>query len=295
VSARPRGNRGFTSGSGETQLELERRKVRDRLSSIKKELATLTARKSTQKTKNKPTVALIGYTNTGKTALLNTLADLQLASHDKLFETLSTSRKEVRMNTGQRIIFLDTIGFISRLPHELIDSFKATLEEIKTAGILVHVRDISHPASKMQREVVLNILKEVMGLDIENSKLGYIEVLNKADLLNASLVDEIIKKEREGKDYPVIDISATKGKNITKFKNILSAIVNEHTGLKAIAFPIKYEEANEKIKWLREHAEVVDDGIEHDEATGQLKVKAIIDREMLRAYDDRFGKKRIRK
>eukprot|EP00826_Nyctotherus_ovalis_P002608 TRINITY_DN10525_c0_g4_i1.p1 TRINITY_DN10525_c0_g4~~TRINITY_DN10525_c0_g4_i1.p1 ORF type:complete len:275 (-),score=84.45 TRINITY_DN10525_c0_g4_i1:80-904(-) len=273
---------------------MERRRIKDRLSSVKKELASLANKKAKemQKNKGRTKVALIGYTNAGKTALLNALADLELESHDRLFETLSTSGQEVVLSSGQRVTFLDTIGFISRLPHELIDSFKSTLEEIKTATILVHIRDISHPGAKEQRNVVLSVLNDVMGLDIEKSRLRYVEVLNKVDLLNPSLMEETVKREREGKDYPVIDISATLGRNVTRLKNVLTTMITEFTGSKAIIFPIKYEEAEEKLKWLREHAEMSQEGIEHDEATGQLRVKAVIDQDTLNLYSARFKRKR---
>lgn len=273
---------------------MERRRIKDRLSSLKKELASLASKKAKemQKSKGRPKVALIGYTNAGKTALLNALADVDLESHDRLFETLNTSGHEVVLSSGQKVTFLDTIGFISRLPHELVDSFKSTLEEIKTATVLVHVRDVSHPAAKEQKNVVLNVLNDVMGLDIEKSKLRYVEVLNKVDLLNPSLMEETVKREREGKDYPVVDISATLGRNITRLRNVLTTVIAEFTGSKAIIFPIKYEEAEERLKWLREHAEISQDGIEHDETTGQLRVKAVIDRDTLNLYSTRFKRKR---
>lgn len=293
VSSKPRGNRGFTSGSGETQLELERRQLKDKLISLKRELADINVKKSKElkRIKNKNAVALIGYTNAGKTALLNCLAKVSLGSHDRLFETLKTTSKLVRIDSGQQVPFLDTIGFISRLPHELVDSFKSTLAEIKEANTLVHIRDISHPGTISQREVVLKVLKEIMGMDVEKGKVRYIEVLNKTDLLDPMLADETIKREREGKNYPVIGISTKSKTNIKNLMKILTNIVNEASGSKIITLQIRYADAEKKFKWLRANAEIYNDSIEHDETTGEMKVKVAIEEGMLKAYSHTFREK----
>eukprot|EP01022_Parablepharisma_sp_SALTPOND_P014763 TRINITY_DN2040_c0_g1_i1.p3 TRINITY_DN2040_c0_g1~~TRINITY_DN2040_c0_g1_i1.p3 ORF type:complete len:319 (+),score=32.45 TRINITY_DN2040_c0_g1_i1:5175-6131(+) len=282
------------SGSGETQLEIERRRLKDRFAKLNKELTEINARKAKDllKSKKSAVVALIGYTNAGKTALLNKLAHSELESHDRLFETLSTATKLVRMSTGQKASFMDTVGFISKLPHELVESFKATLSELNTSNVIVHVRDISHPGTKAQRETVLKVLKEVMGVDVSKGGVKYVEVLNKIDLLDKEKVAETLQKEIEGKEYPVIGISAMKGNGIEELNEVLTNIVNELTGTKVRTLRISYAESGKRLKWLRDHANVLDNGLEHDEETGELKVKVVIEDGMLRAYKNAFSGKR---
>lgn len=261
---------------------------------MRKNLTIINERKhkNPQKQKNAGTVALIGYTNAGKTALLNKLARVSLKSRDRLFETLETSSKLVRLTTGQQLSFMDTVGFISRLPHELVESFKATLSEIKTANVLIHVRDISHPATKTQKEAVLSVLKDVTGIDLSKKTVKYIEVLNKMDLVPEKELRKLIKQEKEGKDYPVIPISATLGDNLNELMGILSNAMNELTGVKIRKLRIPYSQSNRRLKWLRENATLLDNSIEHDENTGDMTVKVIIDDGMLQAYVGHFNKKK---
>lgn len=132
-----------------------------------------------------PLIALIGYTNAGKTALINLCTGSSLESKDLLFQTLNTTHKRFRLPNGQMALMLDTVGFITNLPHGLVESFKTTLEEIYNAELLVHVRDISHPQTNYQRDTVLKVLREIgVPEDVFASK--YLEVWNKIDLLEDS-------------------------------------------------------------------------------------------------------------
>ncbi len=196
------------------------------------------------------------------------------------------------METGQKLMIMDTIGFISRLPHELVESFKATLSEIHGAELLVHIRDVSHPSTHMQRETVLTVLKEIIGFELQNpGSCRYIEVLNKIDLLNPEEAEKVIQKEREGTTFPVVAISATKGTNVEKLKEILITTVNQSTGKRVRVLGISYENSDKKLRWLRDNAHIFDDGIGYDEKSGMMKVRVIIDDLALQAYAKQFGRK----
>jgi len=127
-------------------------------------------------------VALVGYTNAGKSALTNLCTGAGLESDNLLFHTLNTTTRGLRLPNGQQALMLDTIGFITNLPHGLVESFKATLDDIHHADVLVHVRDISHPHTDHQRDTVLNVLKE-LGVSEATLKEHYVEVWNKIDLM----------------------------------------------------------------------------------------------------------------
>lgn len=192
---------GFAGGEGETQLEIERRRITDRETKISRELDQIKTRNEHEKLKKErshqtlPLVALIGYTNAGKTALMNLCTGAHLESEDLLFQTLNTTFKRFRMPNGQMGLLLDTVGFITNLPHGLVQSFKTTLDEIHQADLLVHVRDISHPQSNYQRDTVLKVLREI-GVPEESFTKKYVEVWNKIDLLeNQEELVETLKQE----------------------------------------------------------------------------------------------------
>lgn len=169
VSAKQRGSsgRGGLQGAGETQLELERRNINNRKAELKRLIAEENKRRESHrnsrlsKSRSVPLVALVGYTNVGKTTIMNKLTSEELGVEDRLFHTLTTTVRKFQLKGNQRVDLIDTIGFISHLPHTLVESFKSTLEEILYADILLHVRDISHPNSEYQKDTVLNVLNEI--------------------------------------------------------------------------------------------------------------------------------------
>jgi GTP-binding protein HflX len=174
VSGKQSTVRGSVGGSGETQLELEKRKIHMREGQIKEILAKLAERRKIERgyrrenSTSTPTIALVGYTNAGKTALLNSMAGTSLESENKLFQTLTTIIKRyykynhrVNLPNNQHALLLDTVGFITNLPHELVESFKSTLEEIFYTDILIHVIDASNPLFTYQRETVYRVLDEI--------------------------------------------------------------------------------------------------------------------------------------
>lgn len=183
---RQRGGAGFLGGPGEKQMELDRRVIDNKIIRIKKDLEKVTKTRSIQRSARQkipyPTVALVGYTNAGKSSLFNYLANSNVIAEDMLFATLDPTMRKIKLPNGKEVILSDTVGFISDLPHELVMAFRATLEEVLNAQIILHVRDIANPDNDSQCADVLEVLAG-LGLEEIKSSEQYIEVFNKADLL----------------------------------------------------------------------------------------------------------------
>ena len=184
---RQRGGAGFLGGPGETQIELDRRIIDDKITKIKKELEKVKKTRTLQRHARQkipyPVIALVGYTNAGKSSWFNALTQANVFAKDLLFATLDPTMRRVKLPSGREVILSDTVGFISDLPHELIMAFRATLEEVLEADIIVHVRDIANADTQEQKKDVLDVLAN-LGLKDIREKDNYIELLNKADLLD---------------------------------------------------------------------------------------------------------------
>ena len=183
---RQRGGAGFLGGPGETQIELDRRVIDDKIVRIKKDLEKVRQTRGIQRSARRkvpyPVVALVGYTNAGKSTLFNYLADSRVMAADMLFATLDPTMRKISLSGGREVILSDTVGFISDLPHELVMAFRATLEEVLNADIILHIRDVSNPDNQEQCADVLAVLAH-LGLKEIKAADNYIEVFNKADLL----------------------------------------------------------------------------------------------------------------
>lgn len=182
---RQRGGFGFLGGPGESQIETDRRLIRDRITKIKRELETVVrTRELHRKTRREvpyPIVALVGYTNAGKSTLFNRLTGATVEAVDKLFATLDPTIRALTLPAGMKIMLSDTVGFVSDLPHDLVAAFRATLEEVLEADLILHVRDISHEETEAQKQDVETVLKELFDKGHEMPPL--IEVWNKIDLI----------------------------------------------------------------------------------------------------------------
>lgn len=173
-----------TSGPGETQLEVDRRRVRERIATLKRRLVTVERTRALQRRERLEvpyaTVALVGYTNSGKSTLMNTLTRAGVLVEDKLFATLDPTIRCLRLPSGDRVMVADTVGFISKIPHSLIEAFKSTLEEVRSADLLLHLVDMTNPLFEEQIQVVEEVLR-----DIGAGDTPYLMVPNKVDVANA--------------------------------------------------------------------------------------------------------------
>ena len=217
---RQRGGGGFLGGPGETQIELDRRHIDNRILRIKKELEKVKLTRSIQRSARVkvpyPTVALVGYTNAGKSTLFNYVTKAEVFAKDMLFATLDPTMRKIVLDSGNEVILSDTVGFISNLPHELVMAFRATLEEVLQADIIVHVIDVSNSQYKEQKEDVLTVLHE-LGLTKIEYEDKYVEVYNKVDALEE--VERGHWLERKGKN--AVALSALTGDGVDNFLGLI--------------------------------------------------------------------------
>ncbi|HEX6858977.1 MAG TPA: GTPase HflX [Caulobacteraceae bacterium] len=222
---RQRGGFGFLGGPGETQIEADRRLLADRIAKLKKELSEVRRTRGLHREARKrtpyPTIALVGYTNAGKSTLFNRLTGSGVFAENLLFATLDTTLREVKLPNGRPAILSDTVGFISDLPHELVEAFRATLEEVQEADVVLHVRDIANPDTDAQRGDVEAVLKE---LDVTpESGRTIVEVWNKADLIAG---DDRHHLEGAAKRSGAALVSAVTGEGCEALLERLGALVD---------------------------------------------------------------------
>ncbi len=253
---RQRGGFGFLGGPGETQIELDKRMINGRISKIKKELEkvvrTRELHRKTRRDVPYTIAALVGYTNAGKSTLFNRLTKSDVLAEDKLFATLDPTMRMLELPSGRKCILSDTVGFISDLPHELVAAFRATLEEVAEADILLHIRDIASPESAGQKTDVEEVLK-AMGLEKRIHK-DMFEVLNKVDLLpSSSLRTRDPGLPRSARNDENLKISALTGEGCDKLLQWLDDKISSFN--QSIEYKLK-PEAGAALAWLYQHAHI---------------------------------------
>jgi GTP-binding protein HflX len=250
---RQRGGFGFLGGPGETQIEADRRLIGDRITRLKMELEDVRRTRGLHRGARKrvpcPVVALVGYTNAGKSTLFNAITGAAVMAEDQLFATLDPTMRGFSLPSGRNIIISDTVGFISDLPTELVAAFRATLEEVSEADIILHVRDIAHPDSAAQRADVLTVLNGLVkdGTLDEHWQERCVEVLNKADLLGG--IGNVAIR-----DDNAIPVSALTGEGLPA---LLSAIDRRlDAQLVTLTCDVSVSDGA-RLAWLYRHGEVV--------------------------------------
>lgn len=228
--SRQRGGGGVTQrGEGEAQIELDARMVRQRISRLKKELVAVLQHREVQRKKRQrvpvPTAALVGYTNAGKSTLLNALTGAEVLSADKLFATLDPTTRQLRLPGGQKLLLTDTVGFVRRLPHQLVEAFKATLEEAVLADFLIHVVDVSNPEYALQQETTLQVLQE-LGADEKR----IITVFNKIDRLTG-------EGPRSGDG--IVPVSAVTGQGFGELLQECEALLEDRMEVMQLLIPFE--------------------------------------------------------
>ncbi len=252
---RQRGGAGFMGGPGETQIEADRRLLQDKIVKLEKELEQVRRTRHLHRSKRQkvphPVVALVGYTNAGKSTLFNAVTGSAVVAEDMLFATLDPTLRRMKLPHGRMVILSDTVGFISDLPTHLVAAFRATLEEVLEADLVLHVRDISDPDNPAQAVDVLRILDELGINDRSEAPAEIIEVWNKVDLLPESAV-ETLRDQANARDDTVV-VSATTGSGLddllTLIEHALSGrLLNRDIVLKACELS--------HLSWLYDHARV---------------------------------------
>ena len=282
---RQRGGFGVMGGPGETQIETDRRLIADKIIKLKRELEDVRRtrglhRKSRERTPF-PTIALVGYTNAGKSTLFNRLTQSTVVAKDMLFATLDPTLREIKLPGGRPAILSDTVGFISDLPHELVEAFRATLEEVQQADLILHVRDIAGEDSDAQAADVEEVLGQI-GCGKDSSR-ALIEVWNKLDLVAAEERDPILNRAaRNGASA----ISAVTGAGVEALLTLIASRVDEDAAILAVISP----DQGEALAWLYRNGRVAS----REESADGTTVAVRLDRQALGRFERRFPEVELR-
>ncbi|WP_188064220.1 GTPase HflX [Sphingobium sp. KCTC 72723] len=276
---RQRGGFGFLGGPGETQIEADRRMIRDRMAKIRKELDQVTRTRGLHRARRQrapwPVIALVGYTNAGKSTLFNRLTGADVMAEDLLFATLDPTMRQIVLPGLDKAILSDTVGFVSDLPTQLIAAFRATLEEVLSADLIIHVRDIAHPDSDAQRDDVLDVLSElgVAGEGAADRGEGepdappIIEAWNKLDLLDPEA--EALARETASRRDDVVILSALTGAGVPDLQRAIS--VKMTAGAKVYGLRVSAGDGA-ALAWLHEHGEVLTTDPQGDETRIEVRL-----------------------
>jgi GTPase len=254
---RQRGGFGFLGGPGEAQIETDRRLIQERIEAIKKDLAGVIRTRGLHRASRQriplPVAAIVGYTNAGKSTLFNRLTGAAVLAIDQVFATLDPTMREIILPSGRRIVLSDTVGFISDLPTNLIAAFRATLEEVVAADLILHVRDISHPESEAQHHDVVAVLGD-LGIDADSETAPLLEVWNKADKLTPGRRTEV-ERALARRNRPAVLVSALTGAGTEALRAQLDAELGRHDEVFDLEIPA---DQGRLLSWLHANAEVLE-------------------------------------
>ncbi|MER8721096.1 GTPase HflX [Mesorhizobium sp. M0999] len=269
---RQRGGAGFLGGPGETQIESDRRQLQEKIIKLKHELETVRRTRDLHRAKRKkvpfPVVAIVGYTNAGKSTLFNRLTGADVLAKDMLFATLDPTLRRVRLPHGTPIILSDTVGFISDLPTHLVAAFRATLEEVVEADLVIHLRDISDPDTAAQAEDVERILAD-LGVDAGDAN-RVIEVWNKVDLLDDGNRERLLADGTDANKAPPIAISAVTGEGIDALKALIETRMSGE--LEELTVTIEPPQFG-LVDWLYRNGDVVS-RVDNEDGSATIALKA---------------------
>jgi GTP-binding protein HflX len=283
---RQRGGLGKTGGPGETQIELDRRLIAERIDRLRDELEDVRRTRALHRAARKrvpfPTVALVGYTNAGKSTLFNRLTRSEVLAKDMLFATLDPTLRTVKLPRGRSVIVSDTVGFISDLPHELVEAFRATLEEVREADLVLHVRDIANPDTEAQARDVEAVLEQIP--PPEGKRQAFVEVWNKMDLAPPEdrevLAARAVRASELGRPISV-PVSAATGQGVEDLLEVMTDLVDSAPEIETRLPPGD----GEALAWLYQNGRVT---ARSDQPDGSIRMLVRLDEQALGRFERLF-------
>jgi GTPase len=271
---RQRGGFGFLGGPGETQIEADRRLIRDRMAKLRRELDQVRRTRGLHRGRREkapwPVIALVGYTNAGKSTLFNRLTGATVMAEDLLFATLDPTMRRIRLPGIDKAILSDTVGFISDLPTQLVAAFRATLEEVTAADVIVHVRDIANPDSQAQKRQVLEVLEDLGLIEEEGGapSVPVVEAWNKWDLVPPDRAAELREQLAMRGDEVIVPVSALTGEGCDALLEAVGKVLTSGARLHSFVLPMS---DGQRLAWLYAHGEIVSEIDAGEDERGPLR------------------------